>query len=74
MAAADHKDALGLVRPCPEDWLTMVPVSSRVNKVANDDPDLQTPLAAPEARPEPPAARKADTPRSSDEDELGRLF
>jgi putative SOS response-associated peptidase YedK len=74
VAAADHKDALGLVRPCPEDWLTMVPVSSRVNKVANDDPDLQTPLAAPEARPEPPAARKADTPRSSDEDEQGWLF
>src|SRR4029450_4593056 len=41
----------GAVRPCPDEWVAMVPVSTRVNKVQNDDPDLQVPLAAPESRP-----------------------
>jgi putative SOS response-associated peptidase YedK len=33
-------DATRLVRPCPEEWLDMVPVSRRVNSVANDDSAL----------------------------------
>jgi putative SOS response-associated peptidase YedK len=65
--------AMRLVRPCPEDWLDLVPVSSRVNKVENDDPGVQEPLAEPEARPVP-ATKKAAKPRSSDEDDQGRLF
>jgi hypothetical protein len=48
-------------------------VSTRVNKVQNDDPDLQVPLAAPESKPVT-ETRKAAKPRSSDEDEQGRLF
>jgi putative SOS response-associated peptidase YedK len=66
-------EAMRLVRPCPDAWLTMFPVSTRVNKVDNDDPDLQRPLAAPEAKPVG-QSRKAAKPRSSDEDEQGRLF
>jgi putative SOS response-associated peptidase YedK len=66
-------EVLQLVRPCPDQWLDLVPISPRVNSVANDDADLQTPLSdsapAPET-PEPPAKR----PRSSDEDDQGRLF
>jgi putative SOS response-associated peptidase YedK len=70
----DDTAAMKLVRPCPEEWLEMVPVSTRVNKVANDDPDLQIPLAAPEAKPVRETTRKAAKPLSSDEDEQGRLF
>jgi putative SOS response-associated peptidase YedK len=70
----DDKAAAKLVRPCPDEWLTMVPVSTRVNKVENDDPDLQVPLAAPEAKPVPSSKPKAEKPLSSDEDEQGRLF
>lgn len=29
-----------LLRPCPEDWMAMHPVSSRVGNVRNDDPEL----------------------------------
>src|SRR5919107_2429218 len=42
----DAEEAMGLVRPCPDEWVTMFPVSTRVNKVDNDDPELQTPLPA----------------------------
>ncbi len=72
--AVNGEEALSLVRPCPEDWLDMVPVSTRVNKVENDDPDLQTPLSEPEVRSVPEPKRKAAKVRSSDEDEQGRLF
>jgi putative SOS response-associated peptidase YedK len=71
--AVSADEAMRLVRPCPDAWLTMFPVSTRVNKVDNDDPDLQRPLAAPEAKPVG-QSRKAAKPRSSDEDEQGRLF
>jgi putative SOS response-associated peptidase YedK len=30
----------GLLKPCPGDWLTRWPVSTRVNNVRNDAPDL----------------------------------
>jgi hypothetical protein len=51
----------------------MVPVSTRVNKVANDDPGLQEPLPHPDLKPVVEAG-KAAKPRSTDEDEQGRLF
>jgi putative SOS response-associated peptidase YedK len=70
----DAEEAMSLVRPCPEDWLEMVPVSMRVNKVENDDPDLQIPLAAPELKMAPEPKRKPAKLRPSDEDAQGRLF
>lgn len=70
----DEADAMRLVRPCPDEWLEMFPVSTRVNKAENDGPELQAPLAAPEARPAAEPVRKASKPLSSDEDEQGRLF
>jgi putative SOS response-associated peptidase YedK len=70
----DDNAAMKLVRPCPEEWLEMVPVGTRVNKVENDDPELQIPLAVPEAKPVPETGRKAQKPLSSDEDEQGWLF
>lgn len=67
------EEAMRFVRPCPDEWITMVPVSTRVNKVANDDADLQVPLAAPESKTVAQSG-KAAKPRSSDEDEQGQLF
>jgi hypothetical protein len=70
----EAREAMGLVRPCPDDWLDVVPVSPRVNNVRNDDPTLQEPLAEPVAAPVSSEAPKAAKPRSSDEDEQGRLL
>ncbi|HZH26308.1 MAG TPA: SOS response-associated peptidase [Azospirillaceae bacterium] len=36
--------ALDLLRPCPDDWLEPVAVSTRVNNVRNDDEACLTPL------------------------------
>jgi putative SOS response-associated peptidase YedK len=69
----ERADVMRLVRPCPDDWLDVVPVSSRVNKVENDDSSLLEPLASPEPAPVK-EAKKAKKPLSSDEDEQGRLF
>jgi len=71
--AVSADEAMRFVRPCPDEWLTTVPVSTRVNKVENDDAGVQAPLAAPEAKPVTETGTAA-TPRSSDEDEQGRLF
>jgi hypothetical protein len=70
----ERADVMRLVRPCPDDWLDMVPVSSRVNKVENDDPGLMEPLAGPEPAPVKEKKPKAKKPLSSDEDEQGSLF
>jgi putative SOS response-associated peptidase YedK len=43
-------DGRPLLRPCPADWLEAIPVSSRVNSPANDDPEC---LASPAGSAEP---------------------
>jgi len=43
------KDVMPLMNPIEGDYLTAVPVSDRVNKVANDDADLQVKVAVSEA-------------------------
>ncbi len=51
--------AEALLQPAPEDLLEAYPVSTAVNKVSNDSPELQQPLAAtpaPDPRPEPDRA------------------
>lgn len=66
--------ATRLCRPCPEDWLTLDPVSPRVNNARIDAPDLIEPLDTPrpgESQADRPAAER---PRSSDEDAQGALF
>jgi putative SOS response-associated peptidase YedK len=70
----ERADAMRLVRPCPDDWIDMVPVSSRVNKVENDDPGLLEPLSEPEPAPVKETKPKAKKPLSSDEDDQGSLF
>ena len=39
-------DAEALLRPCSDDWLEVVPVSTGVNNVRNEGPDLIVPLGA----------------------------
>lgn len=64
-------EAVALLRPSPDDWLDLVPVSSRVNKAENDDAGVQEPLAVADAVP--PFSR-ADAPPPNDEDGQGALF
>ncbi|KQT93118.1 hypothetical protein ASG60_06860 [Methylobacterium sp. Leaf469] len=66
--------AAALCRPCPDDWLTLDPVSPRVNDARNDEPDLVVPLEQPSVAPEAPGIPAKDRPRSSDEDAQGSLF
>jgi len=37
--------AIGLLKPCPPDWMESYAVSSRVGKIKNDDPGLIEPMA-----------------------------
>jgi putative SOS response-associated peptidase YedK len=54
--ATPPEDAYGLLRPPPDDLLELVPISSLVNKVANDGPELQEIAAPSEAAAVPKAA------------------
>lgn len=63
-------DVMKLVRPCPEEWLEMVPVSRRVNKAENDDAGLTEALTAPEEVVLKPAERRS----SGNDDAQGQLF
>ncbi len=44
VANVDRREAQSLLRPIEDDFLVAVPVSARVNKVANDDADVQRPI------------------------------
>jgi len=48
----EAKDLEGLLRPAPDDLLEAVPISDRVNKVANDDAALLEPVGE-EEQPKP---------------------
>ena len=54
---------------CPEEWLEMVPVSRRVNKVENDDAALMDAVATPEGVV-PRSPKKA----SANDEAQGSLF
>ncbi len=55
----DRDDKSDMLKPAPDDLLTAHPVSMRVNRIANDDPDLIKPI---ELESEEPA--KNDAPHS----------
>ena len=65
-------EAAELCRPCPDEWLTLDAVSTRVNDARNEGEDLIVPVGqpAPSRIVAPPGAR----PLSSDEDAQGALF
>ncbi|MEQ9152073.1 MAG: SOS response-associated peptidase [Parvibaculum sp.] len=65
--AATEKELLALLRPAPEDLMEAIPVSTRINRVANDDASLQErSLLGPE--PEKPARKKKP---STDKRQMG---
>lgn len=43
--AMRERDLLALLHPAPDDLLEAIPVSARVNRIANDDPGLMEPVA-----------------------------
>lgn len=70
----DAQEAQALCAPLPEDALEMWPISTAVNKVANDGPDLQTPVgplvvepaSAPAQAAAQAVAEPAQPPRQGD--------
>ncbi len=75
VAGRDDVAAAALTKPCPNEWLTMVPVSPRVNKVANDDASNIVPIAGEAPFPAGRAtASLDDATRSRDADGQGSLF
>ena len=62
-------EAVGLCRPCPDEWLRMDQVSDRVNSARNDDAGLVAPVGKRKT-----AARDDREARLSDEDGQGALF
>jgi putative SOS response-associated peptidase YedK len=91
-AAGEGKDdlaaATALIAPAPDDLLEVYPVSTEVNRVANDNPKLTEaatvgaqPQTEPTARakskrakPAPAKATKPAKPKANDDDKQGALF
>ncbi|WP_428644407.1 SOS response-associated peptidase [Roseibium sp.] len=60
VANVERREAQKLLRPVEDDFLVAVPVSPRVNKVANDDPDVQRPISPEEMEVPLKRASKSD--------------
>lgn len=74
-------DAFALLRPPPDDMLEMVRISSLVNKVANDGPDVQLPFTEPlinqttsEPKPDEDTHIQSGKRRKPSTDRQGSLF
>jgi putative SOS response-associated peptidase YedK len=76
--AMSAEDALALLEPPPDDFLAWHPVSTKVNRVANDDESLiaiaPIDIAEPEASPEQPAVKRARAVKQAADDKQGSLF
>ena len=72
----DATTAAALIAPAPENLFEAFPVSTNVNRVANDDPKLVEPfIAGAEPAPAPkPAAKRAVIKRAKKDDGQGALF
>src|SRR5450830_1454791 len=77
-AKVDATTAAALIQPAPENLLTAYPVSTDVNRTANDNPKLVERLAVgaePEPAPAPkPKAPRAPAKRPKKDDGQGALF
>jgi putative SOS response-associated peptidase YedK len=75
-AKVDATTASALIAPAPENFFEAYPVSTHVNRVANDDPKLVEPVVAGAERVvEPkPAAKRAAIKRAKKDDGQGALF
>ncbi|GIL03201.1 MAG: DUF159 family protein [Alphaproteobacteria bacterium] len=67
------RDVADLLAPADADLFEAIPVSQRVNRVANDGPDLQQPLSQPLAAQQPTARRRAKPGGRADSSQL-KLF
>ncbi|MBI3705422.1 MAG: SOS response-associated peptidase [Rhizobiales bacterium] len=75
-AAVDATTAAALIAPAPDNFFEAYPVSTHVNRVANDSPKLIEPLVAgaePEAAPKP-AKKRAPVKRAKKDDGQASLF
>jgi putative SOS response-associated peptidase YedK len=62
-AAVDAQTAAAFIVPAPEAMLEAYPVSTAVNRTANDGPELIAPVSAQDlSAPEPPAPKRARKP------------
>lgn len=68
----DSRAATRLLRPAPDDFLDLIPVSSRVNTFANDDPAVQEPVE--DAQHVPPSVRPQRQSRKAGQPEDGSQF
>lgn len=68
-AGREVRHVAGLLKPAPEELFEAIPVSTRVNAVRNDDPEVQAPISEPLTAEEPPSADHAD-----EEPKQGSLF
>ena len=75
VANVDRREAEKLLRPVEDDFLIATPVSPRVNKVVNDDPDIQREIAPEEMEVAPKRlAKTADVAKSVPDDSQLDLF
>jgi putative SOS response-associated peptidase YedK len=65
-ANVDPMTASALIHPAPENWLEAYPISTDVNRVANDNPKLLE-LFVPGADPAPKPAKRAPAKRAKKE-------
>jgi putative SOS response-associated peptidase YedK len=72
-ANVDPQTAAALIVPAPENFFEAYEISTAVNRVANDSPDLLTPVAESTVAPElsPPAPRGSRAKRETGQ---GSLF
>jgi putative SOS response-associated peptidase YedK len=74
-ANVDDRTAEALIAPAPDDLLEAYPVSTDVNRVANDSPKLLEPVAASaEPAPAAPKLKSAPVKRAKEDDGQGALF
>lgn len=59
----EPRDVADLLEPVEPDFFEAIPVSERVNKVANTGPDIQQPVAATDLPPDEPEEAQPEPPR-----------
>ena len=62
------QDAQKLLRPAPDDLMEAIPIGTRINRVANDDPSLWERQVVENAPPAKPAPRVKERPASNQMD------
>jgi len=72
-AGVDALAAAALLRPAPDGTMEVYPVSTAVNRVANDSPALVEPASVDDVSPEPAAAPRRK-PQPAPDDRQGSLF